>query len=310
MSERKLRSGKKFNPFAGGHSTASLDVEELLQLAAVDSAQSGDLSDAVVLAWGDLIPTSSSTAEKTAPHLSTLEDAHVPEIHPVTTKDLDAPSKSEPLAKTALQAKRTRERARKKLNLDRSRGKEADRRAKFVARSLEVAHQDFILNRTLHSKQGYVGIPDGGQEWGGSSRNPSTRLAYLRDVGGYTIVDTTIDSSVDYPFVDSSGRVWAVVLAEPPGWEARRAGIEKARSRLSGHVAHLKVPPNRRGDFRSYQFGFSHGMGRIDHLGPAQGHLNLGPEQVQRQPPTPRYGDLPRKTLNSVLQLLIADISG
>lgn len=68
--------------------------------------------------------------------------------------------------------------------------------------------------------------------------------------------------SVDYPFVDRDGRVWAVALSAPLGWEERRLGIRRARERLVQRVAKLKEPENRRGQFRSYQYGFSFGNGR------------------------------------------------
>lgn len=68
--------------------------------------------------------------------------------------------------------------------------------------------------------------------------------------------------SVDYPFVDRDGRVWAVALSAPLGWEERRLGIRHARERLVQRVAQLKEPENRRGQFRSYQHGFSFGNGR------------------------------------------------
>ncbi|KAG9043129.1 hypothetical protein FS837_009970 [Tulasnella sp. UAMH 9824] len=164
--------------------------------------------------------------------------------------------------KSALQLKRARERVRKKQKLESTRGAEASRRANFILQSLETAHEDFLLEQAIHSQQGYVGVPDGGRDWPNSSSTGSTRLAYLRDIGGYRLVDTSLNSRVDYPFVDATGRVWAVALAEPPNWEARRAGIAAARRRLFHRVAHLKIPFNRRGNFRSYPFGFSFGMGR------------------------------------------------
>lgn len=52
-----------------------------------------------------------------------------------------------------------------------------------------------------------------------------------------------------------------MALAEPNGWDERRSGIQGARDRLESQLSHLKAPQNRRGDFRSYQSGFSFGMG-------------------------------------------------
>lgn len=69
--------------------------------------------------------------------------------------------------------------------------------------------------------------------------------------------------SVDYPFVDQEGKVWAVALAEPLNWEKRRAGIQRAKEQLACRVTELKPPENRRGDFCSYPHGFSFGNGRM-----------------------------------------------
>lgn len=115
-------------------------------------------------------------------------------IHGAFDYELSSTETLEVTGKSELQSKRARERARKKEKIDFSRGKEAARRVDFIVKSLEMAHEDFLLERAIHSQQGYVGVPDKGQDWCNSSTTGSARLAYLRDVGGYRLVDTSLNS--------------------------------------------------------------------------------------------------------------------
>ncbi|KAG9042713.1 hypothetical protein FS837_010476 [Tulasnella sp. UAMH 9824] len=79
-------------------------------------------------------------------------------------------------------------------------------------------------------------------------------------------IEDTIHSEqgVDIPLADADGRIWAVILGEPKGWDTRRKGIRAARDRLERQTAHLAVHPNRRGDFQSFNYGFSFGNGRTN----------------------------------------------
>lgn len=95
-------------------------------------------------------------------------------------------------AALAKRAKRARERRRKKEKLDRGAGQEALRRMNFIKKSLCIAHSDFLVSGAIHSKEGYVGVPDQGREWSGSG-STSQRYAFLREVGGYQEVDTTLN---------------------------------------------------------------------------------------------------------------------
>lgn len=90
----------------------------------------------------------------------------------------------------ALQAKRKRERARKKATKDATTGHEAERRVQFIRRSLQIAQEDFAVEDTIHSDQGYEGVRDGGADWRDSDPGKS-RLDYLRNNRGYLVLDTT-----------------------------------------------------------------------------------------------------------------------
>lgn len=97
-----------------------------------------------------------------------------------------------------IQAKRARERAKKKLQIDPSTGREAERRMKFILKSFQIAHDSFVLSSTIHSTQGYVGVPDQGRDWPNMASSAHARFRYLREVGGYMLVDTTINTEYVY----------------------------------------------------------------------------------------------------------------
>ncbi|KAG8928510.1 hypothetical protein FRC01_005831 [Tulasnella sp. 417] len=260
---RKLRSGREYNPYALGHPTKALDLRSVLEALPRYPVTPGSPACPTALISEERLPTESSA--EIIPKIPSVQlNSYAGGENTNASNDQSEPEGNRKSTKerSALQLKRARERARKKEKLDPARGREASRRVDFILKSLETAHGDFLLERAIHSQQGYVGVPDGGEDWRNFSNSKAARLRYLRDVGGYLLVDTSLDPRVDYPFIDANGHVWAVALAEPPGWEDRRAGIASARLHLSNRVAHLNVPFNRRGDFRSYQFGFSFGMGR------------------------------------------------
>ncbi|KAG8902025.1 hypothetical protein FRC00_002727 [Tulasnella sp. 408] len=173
-------------------------------------------------------------------------------------------SNIEPISKTAaLKAKRQRERERKKSARDNTIGHEAERRIDFIKRSLQVAQEDFAVEDTIHSEQGYEGVRDGEADW--RDTDPGLRrLDFLRDNRGYLVIDTTVQRDLDIPLVNVDGRIWAVILAEPAGWDVRRQGIQAARDRLDQQTAHLAVRPNRCGTFQSFNHGFSFGNGRTE----------------------------------------------
>ncbi|KAG8893224.1 hypothetical protein FRC01_013712, partial [Tulasnella sp. 417] len=214
---------KRIHPFALGHPTGTLDVQVLLEAISGFNAAANavdGVATAAVTVREAATSTPASRIESPAYHLGISGDTHAPRPGLATEKAVLSLSGGATSGdKITVQAKRARERAKKKQKVDSSRGKDASRRVEFIVRSLEVAHEDFALNRTVHSKQGYVGVPDKGQEWRNFSSSGRARIDYLRDVGGYQLVDTTVDPRVDYPFVDTAGRVWAVALAEPLGEE-------------------------------------------------------------------------------------------
>lgn len=65
----------------------------------------------------------------------------------------------------------------------------------------------------------------------------------------------------DHPICDENGRVFALILGWPDGWEVIWAGVEEAVARLQQALEGLKVPENRRGDFIAYATGFTFGGG-------------------------------------------------
>lgn len=93
----------------------------------------------------------------------------------------------------ALQTKRARERQRKKEKLDGATGHKALRRADFIHHSLCITHSDFLVWGALHSREGYLGVPDRGGEWAGEGTT-SQRYAFLHEVGGYLDVDTMLEA--------------------------------------------------------------------------------------------------------------------
>ncbi|KIO27206.1 hypothetical protein M407DRAFT_23510 [Tulasnella calospora MUT 4182] len=165
-----------------------------------------------------------------------------------------------PAKAAALKAKRKRQRLRKKAAND-TVGAGAERRVNFIRRSLQVAQEDFAIDETIHSNQGYEGVRDGGVDWRDSDPGVD-RLDFLRNSRGYLIIDTSGHHAMDIPLADADGRIWAVILGEPTGWDTRRKGIRVARDCLDQQTAHLAVRPNRRGAFQSFNYGFSFGNGR------------------------------------------------
>lgn len=271
MQERTLRSGKAFSPWALGHPTFDLDVANLLTEHALNSVEYGP-NEPVVLpkdyalltaahdGAGELLALQSHLPAQLLPSPPSptltepilLDDDAADDRTAVDAAFFERANEATPApqeanltdpAALARRAKRARERQRKKEKLDREAGQEALRRTNFIKKSLCIAHSDFLVSRAMHSKEGYVGVPDQGREWSGSSPT-NQRYAYLREVGGYQEVDTTLNPRVDYPFVDRDGRVWAVALSAPLGWEERRLGIRRARERLVQRVAKLKEPEN------------------------------------------------------------------
>lgn len=65
----------------------------------------------------------------------------------------------------------------------------------------------------------------------------------------------------DYPICDREGKVFALILGWPDGWELVWIRVEAAVERLQQALEGLKVPHNRRGDFIAYAMGFTYGGG-------------------------------------------------
>ncbi|KAG9014681.1 hypothetical protein FRB90_005209 [Tulasnella sp. 427] len=282
--QRQLRSSKAFSLWALGHPTFDLQITDLVVdgcpkapedsldaplVFSTDYHLAPSVSDSAVALFQlqkalpeQRLPSPSGTIPSDLP-LVVDESKNVSEATDKSRENERAEATEVDPAAAAKKAKRARERLRKKQRIDPSTGREALRRTRFINESLCVAHSDFLIAGTTHSREGYVGLPDQGREWQGDSP-ANERYAYLREVGGYLEVDTSMNPRVDYPFVDRDGKVWAVVLSDPIDWDKRRAGIRRARERLVTRVASLKEPENRRGDFRSYQHGFSFGNGRIE----------------------------------------------
>lgn len=69
-------------------------------------------------------------------------------------------------------------------------GAGAQRRVEFIRRSLQVAQEDFAIEDTIHSEQGYEGLRDGGNDWRDGDPEVS-RLEFLRYSRGYLLIDTS-----------------------------------------------------------------------------------------------------------------------
>lgn len=65
----------------------------------------------------------------------------------------------------------------------------------------------------------------------------------------------------DYPICDREGKVFALILGWPDGWELVWIRVKAAVERLQQALEGLKVPHNRRGDFIAYAMGFTYGGG-------------------------------------------------
>ncbi|KAG9017172.1 hypothetical protein FRB90_001476 [Tulasnella sp. 427] len=66
----------------------------------------------------------------------------------------------------------------------------------------------------------------------------------------------------DVPFCDNKGRVFALLLGWPVGWEECTARANAAMEQLQADLAGCRCPPNRRGPFAAYAYGYSFGGGQ------------------------------------------------
>ncbi|KAG8915032.1 hypothetical protein FRC00_008548 [Tulasnella sp. 408] len=185
---------------------------------------------------------------------------HLPEI---SATALPAAVSTPETASYKLEKQRERNRQKKQKRrdkLDNGDHGAQQRRAQFLAGSTANRSEGFELDASRRSESGYVGVVDRGIDFAFLSGTGNKRLACLL-LQGYELVEFE-RSKYDTPFCDSNGRVFAVVLGWPAGWEQRTTRTNAAMERLQDALKGNAPPPNRRGPFAAYAIGYSFGGGR------------------------------------------------
>ncbi|KAG8933831.1 hypothetical protein FRC01_006876 [Tulasnella sp. 417] len=162
-----------------------------------------------------------------------------------------------------LEKKREKNCAKKRKRRDKINNDDEEvrtRRVHFLADSKPQHSEAFQLQFSRHAKSGYVGVADRGLDYGFLTGSSSKRLTCLL-VQGYDLVELE-RAKQDTLFCDAQGRIFAVVLAWPTGWERRTAQVNAAMERLQSALKGNSCPLNRRRPFAAYATGYSFGGGR------------------------------------------------
>ncbi|KAG9016016.1 hypothetical protein FRB90_003839 [Tulasnella sp. 427] len=251
LSQVLLRSGKEFSCYLLSTS-ACFDVESL------PHAELCDEGDAVIEPADFYVAAPGAEANSTTGSAAFVSDDAV-------QTPFAEPGDPETTPRGRTEAQRQRNRAKKKKRRERETADELTtphRRMHHLGRATVVQSRQYELQTGRHALSGYVGVVDRGLDYvflaGAGSERIKTLLRHQ-----YEFVE--LDKlRGDYPICDGQGRIFALVLGWPEGWDQRTEGANRAMEKLQAALADLRPPSNRRGNFAAYSMGYSYGGGQTE----------------------------------------------
>ncbi|KIO18606.1 hypothetical protein M407DRAFT_11793 [Tulasnella calospora MUT 4182] len=182
------------------------------------------------------------------------------------TQDVDCmgSGKAKELAESAARLRNRDKKRKRREQEDLNSEQAAKQRLHFLTRATLVKSEDYAVKSGLHAKSGYVGIVDRGLDFafldGPAGRRIRCLLRHQYEMLEFDKLPA------EYPICDRQGKIFAVVLGWPEGWDSRTEGANRAMERLQEALSGLDPPPNRRGSFAAYAFGYSFGGGQQEPL--------------------------------------------